>query len=144
FMAQKFLSAYGHKFGGTDQTYADDQAALQIEVQFSHLDDPVTGLLWHAYDEDSVFEWPVAPGTHHSQEFWCRAMGWYGMITVEVLDVMPASHPDRAQLISILQGLLGAWKNFQDPATGRWFQLVNKGSNPANWTETSCSAMHTY
>jgi unsaturated rhamnogalacturonyl hydrolase len=41
------------------------------------------------------------------------------------------------------------FERFQDtrPApqgTGRWFQVVDKGSNPDNWTETSCSAMYTY
>ena len=144
FMAQKFLSAYGMKFGGADKTYADDQAALHIKVQHNHLKDPTTGLLWHAYDESLPIDFPVAPGTQHSQEFWCRAMGWYGMITAEVLDLMPTNHPDRPQLISILNGLVTAWTSYQDPASGRWFQIVNKGSNPANWTETSCSAMYSY
>jgi len=35
-------------------------------------------------------------------------------------------------------------KTYQDRASGRWFQVVDKGSRSDNWTETSCSAMYTY
>jgi unsaturated rhamnogalacturonyl hydrolase len=144
FMGQTFLHRYGQKFGGADETYADDEGTQQIIIQFGHLKDDVSGLLWHAYDEERDASWPFAPGTNHSQEFWCRAMGWYGMAIVEILDVLDPNHPNRPQLISILQGLVEAWADFQDPASGRWFQLVDKGSNPENWTETSCSAMYSY
>ncbi len=144
FMGQTFLHRYGQKFGGADETYADDEGTQQIIIQFDHLKDDVSGLLWHAYDEERNASWPFAPGTNHSQEFWCRAMGWYGMAIVEILDVLDLGHASRPQLISILQGIVAAFADFQDPATGRWFQLVDKGSNPANWTETSCSAMYSY
>jgi unsaturated rhamnogalacturonyl hydrolase len=35
-------------------------------------------------------------------------------------------------------------ERYQDRVTGRWFQVVDKGANPDNWVETSCSAMHAY
>jgi unsaturated rhamnogalacturonyl hydrolase len=143
FMGQKFNVRYGNQFA--DATYANNEATTQLLVQHGHLKDPVTGLLWHAYDQPGGTTQPwVVPGTSHSPEFWCRAMGWYGMTMVETLETLPAGHPNQAAMLSALQGLVPAWANFQDPATGRWFQVVNKGSNPANWTETSCSSMLAY
>jgi rhamnogalacturonyl hydrolase YesR len=144
FMGQTFLHRYGQKFGGADKIYADNEGTQQLIIQFNHQKDNATGLFFHAYDEQGDPVWPLAPGTHHSQEFWCRAMGWYGVSLVEELGVLDPNHVSRSQLISILQGLVAAWGAYQDPATGRWFQIVNKGANPANWTETSCSSMYSY
>jgi unsaturated rhamnogalacturonyl hydrolase len=75
---------------------------------------------------------------------WCRGVGWYGMATVDVLDLLPADHPTRPALIGILRALVDAYARFQDPATGRWFQVVDDAADARDWTETSCSAMYTY
>ena len=34
-------------------------------------------------------------------EVWARAMGWYAGALVDVLDLMPATHPDRDTLAAI-------------------------------------------
>ncbi len=140
YMALPFLVRYGDIVGNTST--ADAEAVNQLLIYGGHLQAP-NGLLYHAYDESGTQSW-VVPGTNHSPEFWCRAIGWYGMSTVTVLDNVPASQPKRAQLLTILQKLVAAMKTYQDPATGRWFQVVDKGSRSDNWTETSCSAMYTY
>jgi hypothetical protein len=76
-------------------------------------------------------------------------MGWYGMTMVETLETLPPSHASYPAMVSALQGLVSAWATFQDQPpranpTGRWFQLVNKGNDSRNWTETSCSSMYAY
>jgi rhamnogalacturonyl hydrolase YesR len=43
-----------------------------------------------------------------------------------------------------VQNLVRGFATYQDPASGRWFQVVDKGGRAGNWTETSCSAMYTY
>jgi unsaturated rhamnogalacturonyl hydrolase len=40
--------------------------------------------------------------------------------------------------------LVKAWARYQDEKTGLWYQVVDKGDNPANWLETSSSSMYTY
>jgi unsaturated rhamnogalacturonyl hydrolase len=40
--------------------------------------------------------------------------------------------------------LAAGLKRTQDPATGRWFQIVDEGDRPDNWTDTSGSAMFSY
>jgi unsaturated rhamnogalacturonyl hydrolase len=141
FMSMPFLVRYGQLFG--DSTYTNDEAAKQLIIYSSHLRDPKTGLMFHAYDESGAQKW-ADPVTHHSAEFWCRAMGWFGMTLVEVLELLPHNHPKRPQLISILQQLAKSVARYQDPKTGLWFQVVDKGNLPENWLETSSSSMYTY
>jgi unsaturated rhamnogalacturonyl hydrolase len=71
-------------------------------------------------------------------------MGWFGMTLIEVLELLPKNHPSRPKLIAQLNQLVKAWANYQDKKTGLWYQVVDKGQDPANWLETSSSSMYTY
>lgn len=139
YMLVPFLLRYGAAYN--DSAYADREAAKQIIVYGSHLQSP-TGLLYHAYSLDPI-SW-ADPATHHSSQFWCRSIGWYGMASLAVLDALPATDPNRATILTTVRALVAAIAHYQDPATGRWFQVVDKGGLSADWTETSCSAMYTF
>jgi unsaturated rhamnogalacturonyl hydrolase len=141
FMSMPFLVRYGNLFG--DSKYTNDEATRQLIIYASHLNDPKTGLMFHAYDESGQSTW-ADKDTKHSAEIWCRAMGWFGMTLIEVLELLPKDHPNRPKLIAQLNQLVKAWANFQDKKTGLWYQIVNKGDNPDNWLETSSSSMYTY
>ena len=141
FMSMPFLVRYGKLFG--DSAYANDEATKQLLIYASHLNDPKTGLMFHAYDESGASTW-ADPVTHHSAEFWCRAMGWFGMTLIEVLDILPKNHPQRQQLIAQVQQLVKAYAKYQDDKTGLWYQVVDKGNLSDNWLETSSSSMYTY
>lgn len=140
FMGMPFLLRYGRLFG--DSAYANDEAARQLIVYASHLRSS-EGLLYHAYDESGAALW-ADPANHHSAEFWCRAMGWFGMTLIDALDVLPANHPQRPQLIAILRDLVHGLARYQDARTGLWYQVVNKGSDAGDWLETSSSSMYSY
>ncbi|MFJ2770956.1 glycoside hydrolase family 105 protein [Streptomyces sp. NPDC087300] len=140
YMVNPFLVEYGEEFG--DTTYTQDEAAGQLDVYGTHLQVP-GGLLRHAYDESRASSW-ADKDTGRAPESWCRAVGWYSMALVNVLDAIPADHPRRARLRTVLTRLAAALERYQDPATGRWFQVIDKGTRPGNWTETSCSSMFTY
>src|SRR5262249_48864178 len=58
-------------------------------------------------------------------------------------EALPANDPGRPKLEATLADLVTALAKYQDPATGRWFQVVDKGSDSRNWTETSASSMNT-
>ena len=141
FMSMPFLVRYGNLFG--DSKYAADEATKQLLIYASHLNDPKTGLMFHAYDESGQTPWSNKE-TRVSPEIWCRAMGWFGMTLIEVLELLPANHPQRSQLIAQVNQLVKAWSNYQDKKTGLWYQVVDKGDNPNNWHETSSSSMYTY
>ncbi|MFG2366330.1 glycoside hydrolase family 105 protein [Streptomyces mirabilis] len=140
YMVNPFLVEYGKEFG--DATYANDEAAKQLYVYGNHLQ-VANGLLKHAYDESRTVSW-ADPATGLAPEHWCRAVGWYAMAIVNVLDAIPVNHARRPQLVGIFRGLAAGLEKYQDPATGRWFQVIDKGARSDNWTETSCSSMFTY
>lgn len=140
YMVNPFLVEYGKEFG--DSAYASNEATKQLAVYGSRLQ-VANGLLKHAWDESRDASWSD-PKTGLAPEHWCRAIGWYSMAIVNVLDAVPTDHPRRAQLLTLLRNLAAGIEKYQDPATGRWFQVVDKGSQADNWTETSCSSMFTF
>ncbi|MER6072702.1 glycoside hydrolase family 88 protein [Streptomyces sp. NPDC001817] len=140
YMVNPFLVEYGREFG--DSAYTNGEAAKQVAVYGGHLQ-VANGLLRHAYDESRSASW-ADPATGLAPEHWCRAVGWYAMALVNVLDAIPADQPRRPQLLGSLRTLASALEKYQDPASGRWYQVMDKGSRPDNWTETSCSSMFAY
>ncbi|HEY3481147.1 MAG TPA: glycoside hydrolase family 88 protein [Streptomyces sp.] len=140
YMVNPFLVEYGKEFH--DSTYTDAEAVKQLVVYGGHLQQP-NGLLKHAYDESKSASW-ADPKTGLAPEYWCRAVGWYAMASVNVLDATPAGQPQRDTLLGTFQRLAAGLEHYQDPATGRWFQVMDKGTRSDDWTETSCSSMFTY
>ena len=141
FMSLPFLARYGQMFG--DSAYANDEVTKQLLIYYQHLNDRATGLLWHAYDESGAQPW-ANPTTHTSAYHWCRAIGWFGMTLIQILEILPKNHPKRNDLIQIVQQLAKAYEKYQDPKTGLWYQVVDKGDVEGNWLETSSSSMYSY
>jgi unsaturated rhamnogalacturonyl hydrolase len=139
YMAQPFIADYAKQY---NQAYGFDESTRNIVAYFSHLKAD-NGLLFHAYDEDGSESWSSGTG-HHSKYHWGRAIGWFGMAAIDILEVLPADHPRRQALIDVVKHLATGYARFQDPATGRWWQVVDKGTTSGNWLETSCSAMYTF
>lgn len=141
FMSMPFLVQYGEAFGGLKD--ADAEAATQLLLYAKHLNDPKTGLLFHAYDETGTQPW-AQPGTGHSSYFWGRSIGWYAMALTEVLDTMKKDDPNYPKLVALVRQLAAAFERFQDPKTGLWYNVVDKPNEPGNWTESSASSMYIY
>src|SRR5436190_24347996 len=99
FMSLPFLARYGQMFG--DSKYTNDEVVKQMLIYYKHLNDPATGLLWHAYDESGAQAW-ANPVTHHSAYHWCRAIGWFGMTLIQILEILPKDYPKRNELIQIM------------------------------------------
>jgi len=140
YMGSPFYTHYSLLF---KQPAGFDDVANQIIWMESHARDSRTGLLYHGWDESRKQEW-ADPVTGLSKNFWGRAMGWYAMAIVDVLDYMPANHPKRGQVIAIFQRLAKAVTRYQDPATGLWYQVVDQGKRKGNYLEASCSSMFVY
>jgi len=109
----------------------------------SHCRKGDTGLFLHAYDEARNAAW-ADPVTGLSPEVWSEGLGWYALVLVETLKVLPLDHPNRAQVMKILQDLVEGLRKTQDANTGLWYQVVDKGNRPDNWHDTSGSAMFLY
>lgn len=141
FMGQMFLTNYGKYIG--DSEYCFNEAAHQLKGMYEHLHKGDTGLLLHGWDEDKDARW-ANPDTGFAPEVWSEGLGWYALIMVESLEIFPKSHPEYKTLTEITRKLIAGLRNTQDPTTGLWYQVVDKGGEPGNWHETSGSAMFVY
>lgn len=115
----------------------------QIRLMQEHNADPGTGLLYHGWDESGNKVWAnEESGT--SPEFWSRGLGWHLMALLECIDYIPLENMERKEVGMLFRNLAKAVMKYQDPKTGLWFQVINKGYEPRNWHETSASAMFAY
>ncbi|HEU5365313.1 MAG TPA: glycoside hydrolase family 88 protein, partial [Hanamia sp.] len=105
--------------------------------------DAKTGLLYHGYDESKKEMW-ANKTTGLSQNFWGRAMGWYGMGLVDALPYFPKDHPQRKELIDILNRFAAAVTKAQDHKTGLWWDVLNYPNRKGNYPEASASCMFVY
>jgi rhamnogalacturonyl hydrolase YesR len=140
YMGETFAAEYSAVFH--DAKKFDDIANQFIWME-NRTRDSKTGLLYHAWDESKQQKW-ADKVTGRAPGFWGRAMGWYGMALVDVLDYFPKDHPKRKDLIAILQRFAIAVKNYQDPTSKVWYQVLDKGALPGNYLEASASSMFTY
>jgi unsaturated rhamnogalacturonyl hydrolase len=139
YMLDYFYASYAQAF---DKDVFSDIANQLIWME-NHMKDPRTGLLYHGWDESRKQGW-ADPVNGRSPEVWNRAMGWYAMALVDILDLFPPKHPQRRELIRILSDMMQAVANYQDEASGVWYQIPNKGDQPGNYLEASGSTMLTY
>ncbi|KAA9339493.1 glycoside hydrolase family 88 protein [Hymenobacter busanensis] len=140
YMASPFLAQYAATF---NEPAAFDEVANQLILLEKHLRNPQTGLLYHGWDESRQQKW-ANPQTGASPNVWGRAMGWYAMALVDVLDYFPAKHPKRQELLQILDRLAAAVVKYQDPKSGLWYQVVDQPTRPGNYLEASASSMFVY
>jgi len=140
YMAHPFLTAYAKEFN-QEEWY--DKVAFQIKLIYEKTRDPETGLLYHGWDESREQAW-CNPETGQSQHFWSRAMGWYLMGIVDVLDNFPEDHQERGDLIKILYETSEALLEVRDKETGLWYQVLDMGGKEGNYIEGSGSSMFTY
>jgi len=128
YMSVPFLARMGRVTG--DNKYFDD-AIKQVLNFTKHLYDPATGLYFHCWFSDVELN-----GVAH----WLRCNGWLAMAQVELLNNLPANHPQRNQLIQLLTRQLVGMARYQDQG-GLWHQVMDR---PDSYLETSGTAMFVY
>ncbi|HKO17792.1 MAG TPA: glycoside hydrolase family 88 protein, partial [Acidobacteriaceae bacterium] len=121
YMAEPFRAAYAATF---QQPKDFDDIAKQLLLMDQHMRDDRTGLLRHGWDESKKMPW-ADKQTGLSPEVWGRAMGWYVMALVDVLDWFPADHPQRAALVAALNRNIEGILKLQDPGSGLWWEVMS-------------------
>jgi unsaturated rhamnogalacturonyl hydrolase len=154
YMAEPFRTAYAATFQEPGEF---DDIAKQLLLMDEHMR-AKTGLMLHGWDESKQMPW-ADKTTGLSPEVWARAMGWYAMALVDVLDWFPRDHPQRAALIAALNRTDAAVAAFQDKQTGLWWQVMDAGpkqydrisggitdvpAKKGNYLEASASCMFVY
>jgi unsaturated rhamnogalacturonyl hydrolase len=137
FRAGLFLARWAAAFGESSAWHDAAHQILQLEA---HARDPRTGGLCHAWDESRRQLW-ANPETGRSSCCWGRAMGWYALALVGVLELLPAPHPDRQALLAALGRLAAALDGFQDRQSRLWFQVADQPGRAGNFPEASATCM---
>jgi unsaturated rhamnogalacturonyl hydrolase len=140
YMGEPFFAEYAETF---NEPQDFDDIASQFIWMESHVRDPRTGLLYHGWDESKKMPW-ADKSTGRAPMFWGRAVGWYVMALVDVLDYLPKDHPKRAQLIAILNRTLEAVEKVQDKQSGTWWLILDLPGRKGNYLEASASCMFAY
>jgi unsaturated rhamnogalacturonyl hydrolase len=140
YMEAPFYAEYASRFNEPD---AWDDITNQFVTVARHTYDPATGLYRHAWDESREMGWADSL-TGQAPHVWGRAVGWYMMAMVDVLDFMPQSHPGRDSLLNIFQPLSERLLAYQDSTTGAWSQVLDMPDREGNYLETSCTSMFAY
>ncbi|GGG16501.1 glycoside hydrolase family 88/105 protein [Paenibacillus abyssi] len=140
YMGGVFALQYADRYGDGELV---PMVADWERLMRKHMYDETTGLLFHAWDESREFPW-ANPATGCSPELWGRSLGWYGMALADFLDILPSGHPAAEEWKGVLGRFVQGLIRFQDPSSGLWYQVVDKGELPDNWLETSCSSLFVY
>jgi len=141
YMVGPFMAMYAEKFPGNDYFYEGCYQVMRIMRDYMR--DEKTGLFYHAWDDSKHCEW-ANPDTGRSSQFWGRAIGWYAVAILDILDYLPKDHPRREAFIQSEIDLLNTLIRYQNQEDGRWYQVVNRGDDKKNWLENSCSCLYVY
>ena len=108
-----------------------DEAATMYKNFVQRMWVPEKGIYRHGYVE-GLADQP----TYH----WARANGWALLTTVELLDMLPESHPDRPFILEQLRKHVRGLASYQS-SEGFWHQLLDRSDS---YLETSATAIYTY
>ncbi|WP_140484924.1 glycoside hydrolase family 105 protein [Flavobacterium sp. GSA192] len=139
YMGQPFYARFTVEFEKGEKL---DDVAHQFELLRNHAYDKTTGLFFHAWDESKKMPW-ANKETGTAPHIWLRALGWYGMALVDVLDYFPKNHPKQKQLVAYLNELASGVSKYQD-VSGLWYQVPNLPNRAGNYLEASGSSMLVY
>ncbi|SCP98239.1 glycoside hydrolase family 88/105 protein [Anaerobium acetethylicum] len=141
YMAQPFYMEYETKYNNR-QNY--DDILNQFENVQKFLYDKEKGLYYHGFDEARIQPW-ANKETGCSPNFWIRAMGWWLMSLVDVMDVMSIEMFEYyKRLEEIFRGAVKGILQYQDPDTKLFYQVIDHPEAQGNYIETSGSAMAAY
>ena len=141
YMAQPFYLEYEKRYCGK-KNYGD------ILNQFRNvallLKNKDTGLYYHAYDSSREMFW-CNKETGLSPNYWLRALGWFVMSLVDVLELLDETEDAEfyTTISEIFRDLVNALLRYQDQS-GMWYQVVDRQDDERNYLETSGSAIISY
>jgi rhamnogalacturonyl hydrolase YesR len=128
FMSVPALVQMG-KLTGDKKYY--DEACKQVLSFAKRMFNREKGVFMHGWVESM---------TVHPEFRWARANGWAFMTEVELLEVLPANHSMRPQILELLRAHAKGLASYQS-GSGFWHQLLDREDS---YLETSATAIYTY
>ena len=108
-----------------------------------HCYNPAMDLYCHACDVSRQQSW-CDPETGLSKHCWGRALGWFAMAAVDVLDFLPKHEDGYDEVVAIFNKLASHLRRMQQPDSGLWYQVIDRGGDIDNYLEATCACMFTY
>lgn len=140
YMAQPFYMEYEHRANAMRRCYDVFRQFEQVRVRMR---DGKTGLYYHGWDESRTMYW-ADPQTGCSPNFWLRALGWFCMALVDVLEntdeQMYFEYRDMQMQLRCLVDALLPWQD----ESGMFWQIVDHPGEAGNYLETSGTAILAY
>lgn len=140
YMAGPLSVMYSARFGDTTLR---ERAIKQIFLMNDFMRDEKTGLYFHGWDASKEEAW-ADKKTGLSSQIWGRAVGWYAVAILDILDYIPKDHPAVPRLVEIELDLLRSLVKYQDKKTGMWFEVTDKPEREDNWVESSSTNLFLY
>ena len=141
YMGEPYYAEYTATFdAGNSTAYADIVNQFLLIAKRTY--DSDTKLYRHAWDEIKAMPWSDKSG--RAPHVWGRALGWYMMALVDALEFIPEQQKGRDKMVEILQNLVAVLPQYQDAATGAWYQVVDMPEREGNYLEMSCTPMYAY
>lgn len=128
YMSIPFLIRYARLTG---ESGCLDEAVRQFLLFSRYLYMPEQRIMSHVYD--------FKRGTA-TMVPWGRGNGWPAFTLSELLEALPAGHPQRGELVDFFNRFCSGLLALQGKE-GLWHQVLN---DPASYEETSCTAMFIY
>lgn len=144
YMGEPFLVEYAAAFEN-DKMFrkACEESMHQFITAARVTYDTVTGLHRHAYDSSRKMFW-CNPETGQSEHCWARALGWYCISVVDVLETVPQDIKGRDEVVEIFNRIINTIPAFADPKSGMWYQVMDQPCREGNYLEATANAMFTY
>ena len=144
YMVEPFYTEYTNRFvaDSTQRAANYEDIVHQFTTVYTRTFDPSTGLLRHAWDSTGEMYW-ADPETGQSAHCWGRALGWYCMALVDVLEILPDG-AGKDTLVALLKAVYGILPVYADNRTGMRLQVLDSPYREGNYLEATCSAMFTY
>ena len=141
YMAQPFYMEYETRFNKMQGCIDSYKQFMNIK---KHMRDEKTGLYYHGYDESRQMYW-ADPVTGCSPNFWLRAMGWFMVAMVDVLERMDEQlYNEYRGIMAMLKQTIEDVHKFQDEETGMFWQVMDHSGVEGNYLETSGTALFAY
>jgi len=144
YMGPALLAQMMNEYGGYSSVSDNDWDLIvrQFSISWAYLWNDNTRLLYHAFTADPASEaakdWvgisdKKGSEVYHSAEYWGRAMGWYLLALVDIMEQMQQAELTQTanyqKLHSMLTRLAAGIAAKQDATSGCWYQLTNHDGN---------------
>ena len=138
FMAQPFYTQFLNHYP-SHMTY--DDIVMQFENVRKYMFDEEKQLYYHGYDASKSIFW-ANPKTGLSKNFWLRAMGWFVVAIVDVMNYLPDDYAPKDKILKpMLKEIVDGLLNYQDEKSKMFYQVVDQQNKEGNYLETSGSSL---